>query len=238
MTAFQIEAAIFERFPELKLGVLLLNNINNTSPSEELEHLLIAAQEKVRQDLSGITLSQHPQVAPWREAYRAFGVKAKDYPSSIENLLKRVLKGETLRSINPLVDLYNVVSLEHLIPIGGEDLDSLQGDIVLRFAGNDELAIHLLGDTEAKAPKTGEVIYADDLGAICRRFNWKEAERSKLTANTKRAVLVVEALPPVDEAKLQVALNQLSTLADRFCQASVTTHILSPASPMVTYSQT
>jgi DNA/RNA-binding domain of Phe-tRNA-synthetase-like protein len=231
---FQIEPAIFERFPRLLLGVLLLNNVNNTSPSEELEHLLIAAQEKVGQELSGITLSEHPQVAPWREAYRAFGVKAKDYPSSIENLLKRVLKSETLRRINPLVDLYNVVSLEHLIPVGGEDLDCLQGDIVLRFAGQEEPAIHLLGDAEAKAPKAGEVIYADNIGAICRRFNWKEAERSKLTANTKRAVLVVEALPPVNEAKLQAALNQLSTLAERFCHASVTTHILSPASPTLT----
>jgi DNA/RNA-binding domain of Phe-tRNA-synthetase-like protein len=233
---FQIEPAIFERFPQLKLGVLVLNNVNNTSPSQELEHLLKAAQENVRRDLSGITLSEHPQVAPWREAYRAFGVKAKDYPSSIENLLKRVLKGESLRSINPLVDLYNVVSLEHLLPVGGEDLDCLQGNMVLRFAGDNEPAIHLLGDAEAKAPKAGEVIYADDVGAICRRFNWKEAERSKLTANTKRAILVLEALPPVNEDKLQAALNQLKNLAERFCQASATIHILSPASPSVAYS--
>lgn len=234
MTSFCIEPAIFERFPHLRLGLLVLNNVNNTSQAEELEHLLITAQEKVRRDLSGITISQHPHVAPWREAYRAFGVKAKEYPSSIENLLKRVLKGETLRRINPLVDLYNVVSLEHLIPVGGEDLDSLHGDIVLRFAKDDEPAIHLLGDSEPKAPKAGEVIYTDDIGAICRRFNWKEAERSKLTATTKRAILVIEALPPIDETQLKATLNDLRDLAERFCQASVTTHILSPVSLKVT----
>ncbi len=234
MTAFRIEPAIFERFPELKLGVLVLNDVNNSLASKELELLLIAAQETVRQELSGITLSQHPHVEPWREAYRAFGVKAKQYPSSIENLLKRVLKGESLRTINPLVDLYNVVSLKHLVPVGGEDLDSLKGDIVLRFAKDDEPAIHLLGESEAKAPNAGEVIYADNIGAICRRFNWKEAERSKLTAQTKRAVLVVEALPPVDENQVKAALDELRDLAERFCHASVTTHMLSSVSPELT----
>jgi len=229
MANFRVESAIFERFPELKLGLLVLSDINNTSPSEVLNRLLAKAQEKVRLELARITLSQHPHIEPWREAYRAFGVKAKDYPSSIENLLKRVVKGETLRSINPLVDLYNVVSLEHLLPVGGEDLDCIQGDIILRFAGDNEAAIHLLGDAEAKAPKSGEVIYADDIGAICRRFNWKEAERSKLTAETRRAVLVVEALPPVNEANLQAALSQLSELVKTFCQASVKPYVLSSA---------
>ena len=236
MTTFRVEPAIFERFPQLRLGLLELSDVHNMSAAEELERLLVAVQDKVRRELSGITVSQHPQVASWREAYRAFGVKAKDYPSSIENLLKRVLKGETLRSVNPLVDLYNLVSLEHLVPVGGEDLDSVQADNTLRFAGNDEAAIHLLGDSEAKVPKVGEVIYADENGAICRRFNWKEAERSKLTAITKRAVLVIEALPPVDEIKLQVALNDLGDLAQRFCQATVKMHLLSPASPKLILS--
>lgn len=107
-----------------------------------------------------MTVSEHPHVASWREAYRAFGVKVKQYPSSIENLLKRVMKGEELRHINPLVDLYNVVSLQHLIPVGGEDIDALLGGLWLRIAGENESAVYLLGDKEAKPPKPGEVIYA------------------------------------------------------------------------------
>lgn len=233
MAAFRVELAIFERFPQLKLGILVLDELDNALGGEGLEPLLQNAQTKLRQNLAGITLSQHPHIEPWREAYRAFGVKAKDYPSSIENLLKRVLKGDNLRSINPLVDLYNLVSLNHLLPVGGEDLDSIQGDIVLRFAGDNEPAIQLLGESEAKAPKVGEVIYADNIGAICRRFNWKEADRSKLTAQTKRAVLVVEALPPVDEAKLRDALADLKSLTEHFCHASATVHILSPDLPEI-----
>lgn len=227
----RVAPEIFDLYPELRLGALVLSGIDNSGQHDELDGLLRDAQTEVRQKLAGVTLSEHPNIVPWREAYRAFGVKAKQYPSSIENLLKRVLKGEELRSINPLVDLYNVVSLRHLMPVGGEDLDALRGDLRLRIAGEDEPAVHLLGDSEAKAPKPGEVMYADDAGAVCRRFNWKEADRSKLTEQTQRAVLVVEALPPVTEAELQRVLSQLAELAGRFCGARATPHILGPASP-------
>ena len=226
-----VDPEIFDRYPDLLLGALVLSDVENSGQHDELSGLLREAQAEVRRSLAGVTLSEHPRIASWREAYRAFGVKAKQYPSSIENLLKRVTKGEELRSINPLVDLYNVVSMRHLIPVGGEDIDALQGDLRLRIAGEDEPAIHLLGDSEAKAPKPGEVMYADDAGAICRRFNWKEADRSKLTENTRRAVLVVEALPPVTEAELQSVLAELAELAGRFCGAAATPHVISPASP-------
>lgn len=233
----KVEPEIFERYPNLLLGVFVLTGVSNSGQDDELNQQLASAQAKVRQDLAGVTLSEHPRVASWREAYRAFGVKAKQYPSSIENLLKRVLKGEELRSINPLVDLYNVVSLRHLVPVGGEDLDALKGDLRLRIAGEDEPAVHLLGDNEAKLPKPGEVMYADDAGAICRRFNWKEADRSKLAEQTKRAVLVVEALPPVTERELHAALDELGELAKRFCGATVTAHVVSSASPTAPLSE-
>ena len=237
MTHLRVDPEIFKRYPDLLLGLLVLTGVENGGRHDDLDRQLGAAQAKVRQDLAGVTLSEHPNVAPWRGAYRAIGVKAKQYPSSLENLLRRVLKGEELRSINPLVDLYNVVSLRHLVPVGGEDLDALRGDLRLRVAGEDEPAVVLLGDNEAKPPKPGEVMYADDAGAVCRRFNWKEAERSKLIGNTERAVLVVEALPPVTEEKLQNALHDLTELAERFCGATVVQHVLSPASPAVALSE-
>lgn len=227
----RVDPKIFDRYPDLLLGALALSDIDNSGQHDELGGLLREAQADVRQSLAGVTLSEHPRIASWREAYRAFGVKAKQYPSSIENLLKRVTKGEELRSINPLVDLYNVVSMRHLIPVGGEDVDALQGDLRLRIAGEGEPAVRLLGDNEARAPKPGEVMYADDAGAVCRRFNWKEADRSKLTVNTKRAVLVVEALPPVTEAVLRSVLTELAELARRFCGAAATPHVVSPAAP-------
>ena len=60
---------------------------------------------------AGVSIPDHPRIAPWRTAYRAFGAKPKDHPSSIENLVRRAAKGQRLPHVSKLVDLYNAVSL-------------------------------------------------------------------------------------------------------------------------------
>ncbi|MFK7802170.1 MAG: B3/4 domain-containing protein [Anaerolineae bacterium] len=218
---FLITDAIFEQYPDTQIGVVVARGLDNSGQFDELTELVRSAEADVRTNLAGITISQHPHVLPWREAYRAFGAKPKKYPSSIENLLKRVLKGEELRPINPLVDLYNVVSLRHLIPAGGEDLSQMEGDLRLTIAGDDEPAVTMLGEREARPPYAKEVIYADDIGAICRRWNWKEADRTKLTADTTDAILVLEILPPVACNTLDAAMADLATLIQQFCGGAV-----------------
>jgi DNA/RNA-binding domain of Phe-tRNA-synthetase-like protein len=201
----------FALFPEASLALVIVRGIDNTRRGDEAE-LLRAAQAGAAGRLAGAALTEHPRIQCWRDAYRAFGAKPKDYPSSIENLLRRALKGEPLRSINPLVDLYNVVSLTHLLPAGGEDLDTIEGDILLTRASAAEPEVKLLGENEARAPKPGEVIYKDDRGAICRRWNWKEADRTKLTDATRNAVLVLEVLPPILVSELEAAARELERL--------------------------
>lgn len=176
-------------------------------------------------------MTEHPRIAPWREAYRKFGAKPKDHPSSIENLVRRALKGQPLPSINPLVDLYNTVSLRHLLPVGGEDLDRIEGNVLLTFAAADEPAVLLLGEAEARPPKPGEVIYRDGLGAICRRWNWKEADRTKLTPATRNAVLVIEGLPPVGREPVQAAAEELAVLIRDHCGGQIATALLERSHP-------
>jgi DNA/RNA-binding domain of Phe-tRNA-synthetase-like protein len=231
MNVLRIEPAIFERFPGLALGVVAARGIDNTGQPEALAAALRRAEAGVVATIDPGKLAEHPRITPWREAYRAFGAKPKDYPSSIENLLRRVAKGHVLPAINPLVDLYNGVSLRHLLPIGGEDLDQVSGDVVLRFAGEFEPPVVLLGDAEAKPPKPGEVIYADDVGAICRRFNWREADRTKLTAATRNAVLMIEALPPVSRDELANALAELADGVREHTGGTVTTVVLESTNP-------
>ena len=222
---FVIEQNVLNAFPEVRIGVLVLENLDNRS-KEGFAAESQSAREHVRSKLEGGSVTEHPRIHCWREAYRAFGAKPKKYPSSIENLVRRTLKGDSLRSINPLVDLYNIVSLQHLLPVGGEDLDRVEGDIRLKHAGDDEPAIQLLGEKEARAPKAGEVIYTDERGAICRRWNWKEADRTKLTEDTKRAVLVLEALPPVTRRELEEAMAELHELVRTHTGAVVTHTVL------------
>jgi DNA/RNA-binding domain of Phe-tRNA-synthetase-like protein len=207
---FRIERDFRELFPAAMIGIVVASGIDNRRHAWEAASLLDAANTAARVALGDEDMATHPAVAPWRDAYRRFGVKPAKYRSSIENLL-RSARGDGVRSINPLVDLYNTVSLRHLLPCGGEDLAAIEGDLRLTLAEGEEPFIPL-GSTDEQPPAPGEVIYADDLGAICRAWNWREADRTKLTELTTCAVLVIEALPPRTEADLQAACDDLATL--------------------------
>ncbi|HZF09133.1 MAG TPA: phenylalanine--tRNA ligase beta subunit-related protein [Thermoanaerobaculia bacterium] len=223
---FQIDPRIFATFPGVLFGVVVARDLDNRGTDPALAELLAAAEAQVRQDLSGAVLAEHPRIAPWREAYRRFGVTPKRATSSIENLLRRVLRGEPVRPVNRLVDLYNVVSLRHLLPAGGEDLARVDGEIHLTFAGEDEPPVTLLGEAEARPPHAGEVIYKDTVGSLCRRWNWKEADRPKLTPETTGAFLVLEALPAAGKGELEGALADLLALVARFCGGRLEAEVL------------
>jgi len=231
---FIITDPIFEDFPELVIGVVIMHGIDNAQDRPEIPLLLRQAEAALAGKFGGTPVIEHPYVAAWREAYRKFGAKPKDYPSSVENLTRRVLNGANVGHINNLVSLYNTISLRHILPVGGEDLDKITGDVLLAQAGHAEPAVFLLGEKEARAPHTGEIIYKDEVGAICRRWNWKEADRTKLSHETKNAFLVIETLPPVGRDTLETAIRELADLVKQFCGGAVSTAFLDKGNREVT----
>jgi len=208
---------VFERYPGVLIGTVVASGLDNTGERPDLAGELRSAELELRGRLAGSVLVEHERIAPWRDAYRAFGAKPKKYPSSIEAIARRVLKGGDMPSINPLVNLYNVVSMRHALPVGGEDLAALEGQLQLRFAGENEPEVELLGRPVAAAPLFGEVIYADDKGAVCRRWNWREAARTCLKGDTRDAILVVESLPPTSRSELEAALDDLFAAIQLYC---------------------
>ncbi|HEX4966613.1 MAG TPA: phenylalanine--tRNA ligase beta subunit-related protein [Thermoanaerobaculia bacterium] len=233
MARFLVTPEIFELFPDAVLGVLVARGIDNGGGDETIQAALRREEARVRELFASQPIPEHPRIAPWREAYRKFGAKPKDHPSSIENLVRRVAKGHALPQVNPLVDLYNTVSLQYLLPAGGEDLDQMQGDLRLTRAGEGEAPVRLLGEPEARAPYPGEVIYKDDLGTICRRWNWKEADRTKLTPETRRAILILEGLPPAGTGEVAAAAAALAALVTSYCGAQVSTAVIDRGRPEV-----
>lgn len=216
-------------FPEARIGVVTAHGLDNTAGAETAAALLAAEAGRRALALEGAEMATHPAVAPWRAAYACFGVKPSQVRSSVESLLRAAQAGR-VRSISPLVDLYNAVSQRHALPCGGEDLAAIVGDVLLTRAVGGE-SFRTIGATEDDPARPGEVIYRDDLGAICRCWNWREADRTKLTAQTRDAVLVVEALPEHPLALLDAALADLADLVARHLGATTRTAVLTAARP-------
>jgi DNA/RNA-binding domain of Phe-tRNA-synthetase-like protein len=122
-----ISPDVFALFRGLRVAVVVATGVDNRSVNHGVESLLHDAwRDAARLELPNP--QSHPRVAAWREAFRSIGVSPRDFPSSIEALLRRAMKGGEPLRIGPLVDLYNAVSLGHLVPAGGFDLAGIDGD--------------------------------------------------------------------------------------------------------------
>jgi len=221
----KVDSQIFETFPGLNLGVVIARQIDNTGSADEIIELIRKREKEIRENYNTETLSQEPKIESWRKAYSVFGAKPKKYKSSVESLYRMILKGVDLRPISKIVDIYNYISVKHMVPAGGDDAAKVDGDIVLRFAGGDERFTALNSD-ETETAKEGEVIYSDDKEVLCRRWNWRECDKTKMTEETRNVVLVVEGLPPVTKKEMAGILDDFRQLISKHCGGEVETMVL------------
>ena len=212
MSKFIVNESFWNIFPEANIGVLLLENIHNSKgSSENIVKLLEESNKEAKKHLTEDQLSKNPVIAIWREAYQKFKTK-KGVRSSIEALLKRVEKGNAVGTINPLVDIYNSISLKYGMPCGAEDIDTFEGNLILGVTeGGDEF--YALGDEENSPTLVGEVCYRDDKGAVCRCFNWRDGKRTMITENTKKAFVVIEAVNSDRDEDITKALEEIAVYA-------------------------
>lgn len=223
---FTINKEIFTKFPGLTVGLLSAKGIDNTGEKEEVLELLKKQSEIAREEFKLDTLSENAKIAAWREAYQKFGAKPKKHKCSVESLYNFVLDGVDLRHINTIVDIYNYISLKYMMPLGGDDADKIDGGVTLKLATGDE-NFTLLNTDETSHPKPGEVIYADDAEVLCRRWNWRECDKSKMTEETENVAIVVEALPPATKEEVEKATSELSELVQKFTGGETQNFILS-----------
>jgi DNA/RNA-binding domain of Phe-tRNA-synthetase-like protein len=207
----EVDPAVQAAFRDYTALVVLASGITNGPSDAESEQQLARAEAELRD--RGLTrATDHPHIASWRAAFSAFGAKPSRYPCSAEALIARVLKGDRLPRVNALVDLYNSVSVRRVVPLGGEDADQLHGPLRLTVASGDEAFDPRDDGAEVETAQTGEVVWRDDVGVTCRRWNWRQGRRTQLTEHTTRALFVFDRLDGLTAAELQAAADELSDL--------------------------
>jgi DNA/RNA-binding domain of Phe-tRNA-synthetase-like protein len=195
---FVVDETVFTRLPGMRIVVASAGGIDNTSSRPEIDLALDEAWNHAHQLAEKFPNAQsHPHVACWRDALHRLGVSPHEYPASIEAMLRRAFKIAQPFRINPMADLIHAVSLRHVVPVGGFDLDNVDGDFVLRptRAGEPFLG---LDSAEPMPVEADEVAYADNSAIHTRHFVWRQAKTSLIDADTQRVVLVAEVLPTLD----------------------------------------
>ncbi|MCR4804023.1 MAG: B3/4 domain-containing protein [Clostridia bacterium] len=209
MKRFVMEPAFLDLFPESRIGVVVCTGIDNHVKDEERFAPWLRECEKLSAVYTANPeFTENEVVRSWRDAFYRFKTK-KGARCSIEALLKRVSKGGQIGCINPLVDIYNGISLKYGLPAGGENIDAFEGDIRLTLAEGGEAFI-TYGSDKGEPALPGEVIYKDDAGAICRCWNWRESVRTMLTEDVTNAILVLETSRGEFADRLDAALAELA----------------------------
>ncbi len=151
-------------------------------------------------------------LSSWADVYTGLGAKPNRTPCSAQALRKRVLKEGALPAINPVVDLYNAVSLRFAVPVGGENFDAYTGAPRLTIAdGTEQFDTIANGAPAIEHPAPGEVVWRDDVGVTCRRWNWRQGTRTRLDHFTGRMWFVLESLDTMPMNALEEATTTLET---------------------------
>lgn len=234
MKKIHVESDFWELFPDAHINVVIVKNIDNHNTVKDEDYfinLLKNGKKEARKFLTEETFSHNPVIDEWRKAFSQFKTK-KGARSSIEALLKRVSQDRGFFPINPLVDIYNNISLTYGLPCGGEDLHTIQGDLHLGKAQGGE-SFRPLGAEEDSPALPEEIIYYDNEGAICRCLNWRETQRTMLTENTTDAILVIEAINSVQVQHANEAITALRNLVDAYFKIESSILTLTRENPSV-----
>jgi DNA/RNA-binding domain of Phe-tRNA-synthetase-like protein len=195
-----VHGSVRELRPDFAVLAMTAEGLGN-GPSDDLSTGWLQAA-------GGRAALEDPHVVAWREAYAAFGAKPKRTRPSVDALLRRT---DSLPAVNRVVDAYNAVSVEYALPIGGEDLDAYRGPArLVRATGTEPFDTVADGVAAVEHPDAGEVVWRDDEGVTCRRWNWRQCVRTRITESTKNGLFLFERLEPYSLDRLRAAADDLA----------------------------
>lgn len=208
---FKIEKPIFEKLPNLYVGVVVAKGLDNTRKYPEIAKMLDDSIKLAEKKFLGKKVKEDESILPYREAFTALGMNPNKFQCSVEALFTRISKGKKLPHINPLVDLNNAVSLKHTLPMGTHDLSRSDKDIEMRYTKKDDIFVPM-GTTEPEKLEENEVVYAVGHEVRTRRWAWRQSEYGKITPETTYVFFPIDGFIGINERSVDAASKELAKL--------------------------
>jgi len=230
---FSIHPEIFEKFPHLRIGVVVGKGLKNGKRGSEMDNLINENISRLVDRVGEKNLSDFPNIAAWRETYRQFGTNPNKFKPTAESFLKRVLKSPVFPSISKAVEAYLAVELITMLPIGGYDLTKINGDIVLRISKGNESFLPL-GGGAPELTNPGEIIYSDNRIVLTRNWNYRDSDETKIVEESEEIFLASEAaLPEISSEDLKLTIEKIAEYETIYCGGTYQTYFLDRDTPEV-----
>ncbi len=145
------------------------------------------------------SVKNDPTFRAYRDFYWRIGIDPTKVRPSSEALVRRILQGKELPSINPLVDTFNLVSALTGITFSAFDLDKISGAVRMSWSRAGE---RFVGIGTGEIELTGrELVLRDDSGPISI-YPYRDSERTKTSLQTRNVLLVLCGVPGLPFHKL------------------------------------
>lgn len=209
------------KFPDLRVGIVIAEHSINSEYKDELkDYSRRIFKEFIQKFTSEKELSKVKNIVVWQNIYRSFGVNPKKKCPTAEAFLSRVLKTGSVPCISPAVDSYLIAETLHYLPIGGYDLNKIDGDITLRFSPGGEPFLGI-GSRDAENTAPGEVVYSDEKRVLTRRWNYRDCEYSKIGTDTTSLALFVEGpVSDIQDLEIRETVSEISSNLRTYCSAT------------------
>lgn len=203
------------RFPTLHVCVGTIGGVKVERGNEQIEILKHVVTENVRRRFRLELLKDDPTARAYRDLFWSLGIDPTKTRPSGEALLRRVLHGDDISSISPVVDAYNLASVKTMIPLSGFDLDQISPPLVVRFSREGE-EFHGIGMSKPILVTNSMLVVADAKRIVCI-YPHRDADATKITEKTKNVAIIGYGAPKIGQDQLidavQTALDFIKQTA-------------------------
>lgn len=224
-----ISEKIFENNPSFRRGIVIARRMKNKTEDEDLYSVL--KETLIRRFENPVDLDNDRRITDWRDVHKSFSSNPNKFPPAHIALLKRIQKQQTeIPFINSVVAVMNTVSIEHVLPVGGDDIIAPDSTYMLTVSDGTETFIPLGAPDKNEMPDKGEVIYLIDetKTVMCRRWNWRNGDKTKITEYTENIIMNIDAIGEGSEERAETARDAVALMLEKYCGAVIAKTMLSP----------
>lgn len=216
---FTISNEVREKYPSVSVGIALIKNVTIAKTNSNLE----IEKQDLLTELVGLTTAEfgkYSEIISYRNLYKEMGVDWHSRRPSPEALLRRVALGKGLYTVNTCVDAYNLVVMRNRVSVGAFDTDRVKFPTRLCFAEDGD-KILLLGDIEPTTYSAKEIAYYDGVGGYNIDFNYRDAQRTMVTEQTKNLWINVDGVYDITPDQVFTTLKEAVEKIVKYCGGTV-----------------
>ena len=213
--SLRIDSELKTRFPELNALTINIDGLKIKKRAHELENFKLEVMEQIRNEYNLDTVKDVPTFRAYRDFFWSIGIDPTKIRPASEALIRRILAGKKLPTINTFVDTYNLASIKSKIALATFDANKLEGKLFIRFAKQGEQILGI-GMEKPLILKGGEIVVSDTKKLVAV-YPYRDSDNTKVAEKTENISIVVCGVPGITKETLESASNLTLEHIIRFC---------------------